>query len=579
MLRRHGLTAALGILMSIFVAGRFRPAEAAAAADLILVNADVVQVDPPQTTRAAVAIRGGRIAFVGPEAEALALRGTTTRVVDLHGFTLIPGLIDAHGHVANLGFLMSEVDLIGTRSEEEAASRVREAALRAAPGEWVQGRGWDQNDWSKREFPGRKPLDEAAPRNPVALDRIDGHALWVNGRALDAAGITRKTPDPAGGRIVRDGEGFPTGILVDNAMGLVRSKIPAPDRERTKQAILRALNRCLDSGLTGVHDAGISIEELSIYRELAASGQLPIRVYAMLGGTQRTLADFFPGPPVVDEGGGFFTLRAIKLGIDGALGSRGAALFEDYSDAPGQRGLITREPSEIRALAVQAIAKGYQVCVHAIGDRGNALALSALEEALRQAPPGNYRFRIEHAQVLRLEDIARFKASGILPSMQPAHCTSDMPWAQDRIGPKRIEGAYAWRKILDAGASIAGGSDFPVESENPFLGIYAAVTRQDLDGRPRGGWRPGERMSIGEALRAYTLDAAYAGFEEGVRGSIAAGKRADLVVLRANLLTMPVSQIPKTAPSAVLVAGRVVRSSPSLRDRLPLDPEAQAPRP
>jgi predicted amidohydrolase YtcJ len=560
-------------LQPAILAGEGPPA---AGADLILLNADVVDVAPPRTTREAVVIRGDTIAFVGPESQALPLAGPATRVVDLAGFTLIPGLIDAHGHVASLGFQMLRVELHDAKSAGEAAARVRAAAMKAAPGEWIRGHGWDQNLWDAKVFPGRRPLDEAAPRNPVALDRIDGHALWINGLALDAAGIGRETPDPPGGRIVRDAEGIPTGVLVDNAMKLVEAKIPAPDHDRTKQAILRALNRCLDSGLTEVHDAGISYEEASIYQDLAVAGELPIRVYAMLGGTQRVLADYFVHPPIVGLGGGFFTLRAIKMGIDGALGSRGAALFEDYSDAPGQRGLLTREPAEIQALAVQAIAKGYQVCVHAIGDRGNALALTALEAALRGAPAGDYRFRIEHVQVLRLEDIPRFKAAGIIPSMQPTHATSDMPWAPARLGPQRIAGAYAWRKILDTGAVIPAGSDFPVESENPFLGIYAAVTRQDLGGRPPGGFRPEERMTIGEALRSFTLDAAYAGFEEADRGSIAAGKKADIVVLRANLLTMPVSEIPGTVPAAVLLAGRVVRSTPSLESRLPVDPPARS---
>ncbi|HZE88602.1 MAG TPA: amidohydrolase family protein, partial [Verrucomicrobiae bacterium] len=279
----------------------------------------------------------------------------------------------------------------------------------------------------------------------------------------------------------------------------------------------------------------------------------------------------FAEPPILGMGGDFFTLRAIKLGIDGALGSRGAALFDDYSDAPGQRGLITREPSEIESIARQAITRGFQVCVHAIGDRGNAEALTALTAALAGAPKGDYRFRIEHAQVLRPVDIPRFKAAGIIPSMQPTHCTSDMRWAEARLGPKRIAGAYAWRKLLATGVPLPAGSDFPVESENPFLGLYAAVTRQDRSGFPPGGWRPDERMTIGEALKAFTLDAAYAAFEEDRAGSIEAGKRADILVLRSNPLTMPVTEILESKPAAVLVAGRTVRTSADLETRLPLD--------
>jgi len=545
-------------------------------ADLVLLDADVVSVDPPGTTRASVAIRGGTIVFVGGSEQALALRGPTTRVASLHGYTLIPGLVDAHGHVSSLGFAMHRVDLVGTGSASEIASKIRAAASGRPAGAWIQGRGWDQNDWAVKEFPTAKILDEAAPSHPVALGRIDGHALWVNTRALEAAGITRKTPDPDGGRIERDASGLPIGILVDNAMELVQAKIPSPGRDETKEAILRALNRCLDSGLTEVHDAGISLEEASIYRELAAEGRLPIRVYAMLGGTHRSLSNYFADPPIIGAGDGYLTLRAIKLVIDGALGSRGAALFDDYSDAPGQRGLLTRDPAEVRALATQAISRGYQVCVHAIGDRGNALALDALEAAIRQSPKTDHRFRIEHAQILRPEDIPRFKAAGIIPSMQPTHCTSDMPWAESRIGPKRIAGAYAWRKLLDTGVRIPFGSDFPVESENPFLGLYAAVTRQDLDGNPKGGWRPEERMTIGEALRAFTLDAAYAAFEEGFGGSIAEGKRADIVILSDNPLHMAARDLAKLRPAAVIVGGRIRRSEARLEESLPEERPAPA---
>jgi len=282
-------------------------------------------------------------------------------------------------------------------------------------------------------------------------------------------------------------------------------------------------------------------------------------------------------PPAAGLGGGFLAIRAIKLLIDGALGSRGAALFEDYADEPGRRGLITQPPEEIESIARLAAAKGYQVCIHAIGDRGNALAIDALAAALRGAPPGDHRFRIEHAQILRPREIQAFKALGIVPSMQPTHCTSDMPWAIDRLGPERIKGAYAWRQILSTGAPIAFGSDFPVESENPFLGLYAAITRQDASGNPKGGWGPEERLTPEEALRGFTLSAAYAAFEEGVRGSIAVGKKADLVILNGNPLTTPVSNLLTMKPEAVIVDGRVVRVTPGLIGALPLSAPRGAP--
>jgi len=544
--------------------------------DLILYNATVVRVDPPGATARSVAVREDRIVFVGSDDRALALRGPRTRVVDLKGATIIPGLIDAHGHISSLGSALGQVDAVGTRSAEEIASRVREAARTAQPDEWILGRGWDQNDWANQDFPTKHVLDEAAPRNPVALSRIDGHALWVSSSALSAAGITAQTRDPDGGAIHRDAQGAPTGILVDNAMGLLRSKIPEPTRARTKEALLRAMNRCLDSGLTGVHDAGISDEEAGIYEELAAEGSLPIRVYAMLGGNSRSIGRALERPPLTTQAsrsavsGGFLAIRAIKLGIDGALGSRGAAMLEDYSDSPGNRGLLTRTPSEIERIAKEAVRKGYQVCIHAIGDRGNRLALDALESALKSAPPGDHRFRIEHAQVLALSDIRRFKAAGIIPSMQPTHCTSDMPWAETRVGPERIKGAYAWRQILESGVRIPGGSDFPVESENPFLGLYAAVTRQDVSGWPAGGWRSEERMTREEALRSFTMDAAYAGFAEADLGSVSEGKKADLLILERNPLTADVSDIPKMRPLAILVNGRVARSSPAFGNELPV---------
>jgi predicted amidohydrolase YtcJ len=565
-----------GALLALQPATQPADEQSGAPADRILRGATVILVDPPGATASAVAIRGERIAYVGTDDGAMIFKGPRTQVVDLKGHTIIPGLIDAHGHVSSLGFAMLRVDAVGTHSASEVASRVKEAAGRVKSGEWVQGRGWDQNDWERRAFPTREILDQAAPKNPVALGRIDGHALWVNSLALDAAGISRKTPDPAGGRIHRDDKGNPTGILVDNAMGLIRARIPSPDRAQTRAAILRALDRCLDAGLTGVHDAGISMEEAAIYKELAASRRLPIRVHAMLGGNSRSLSDYFAEPPVIGMGGGFLSIRAIKLGIDGALGSRGAALFEDYSDEPGNRGLVTRSAEEIRSVAVQAAAKGFQVAVHAIGDRGNALALKALEEALNAGPGGDHRFRIEHAQVLRLEEISRFKESGILPSMQPTHCTSDMPWAENRVGPGRIEGAYAWRKILRTGVPIAGGSDFPVESENPFPGLHAAITRQDASGSPPGGWYPEERMTREEALRAFTLSAAYFSFDENDLGSIKAGKRADMLILAANPLETPVSDLLEMRPVAVILDGRVVRASPPLLNGLAATPGPEA---
>lgn len=550
--------------------------------DLILHGGSIILIDGQGdrvTRSSAIAIRDDRIAFVGTDAETLALAAPITRRVNLDGRFVIPGLTDAHGHVSSLGFALTRVDAVGTKSAAEVASAVRRAAQSALPGAWIQGRGWDQNDWQEKQFPTAKILDEAAPGHPVALGRVDGHALWVNSRALEAASIDRNTPDPEGGRILRDRDGSPTGVLIDNATDLVEAKIPAPDRAQVKAAIVRALEHCLDNGLTEVHDAGISGEGASVYRELAGSGALPIRVYAMLGGTSRALDDYFAEPPLVGFGGGFLTVRAIKLAIDGALGSRGAALFDDYDDEPGRKGLITRRPEEIRSLAEQAFAKGYQVCIHAIGDRGNALALDALEAALKSSPRGDYRPRIEHAQILRVEDFPRFAAGGIIASMQPTHCTSDMPWAEARVGPKRIKGSYAWASLRKSGARLAFGSDFPVESDNPFLGLYAAVTRQDAEGNPAGGWYPAERLLGTQALHAFTAGAAYAAFEESERGALRPGMKADLVVLRDDPTSAErPSRLLGTRPEAVILDGRVVRVSKEWAAALPLSPPRNGPR-
>lgn len=562
----------LALLLSPACSRASNPQTDTEAPDLVLHGGSVITMEKPGQRFSAVAVRGDRFVFVGGDGEALELAGPGTRVVDLEGRTVIPGLIDSHGHVASLGFALQEVDAVGSSSAEEVAALVGEAARELPAGTWIQGRGWDQNDWEVKRFPHRRLLDEAAPDHPVILERIDGHAIWANSRALALAGVTARTPDPAGGKIHKEASGAPTGILVDNAVGLVRAAVPEPGREQIKDALLRALNRCLDAGLTGVHDAGIGRLEEEIYRELAERGELPIRVHAMIGGNSRRLDDYFASPPASGLGGGFLNLRAIKLGVDGALGSRGAALLEDYADDPGNRGLITREPAEIEAIARRATEEGWQVCIHAIGDRGNRLALDALERAQAQGRRGDHRFRIEHAQILAPEDIPRFAAARIIPAMQATHCTSDMPWAEDRLGPERLEGAYAWRQLLETGVVIPNGSDFPVESENPFLGLYAAITRQDAQGNPEGGWRVFEAMRPAEALRSFTLDAAYAAFMEEEVGSIAVGKKADLVVLAADPLAVEPHDLLSMKPEAVLVDGRVARVRGELAGRLPLAP-------
>jgi hypothetical protein len=463
--------------------------------ELILTGARVWTMDPARPYAEAVAWRGNRIVAVGSEAEARAA-APRAEVLRVEGGLVVPGLTDAHGHLESLGRALTTVDLVGTRSYDEVVARVREAAARAAPGAWVRGRGWDQNDWESKEFPHHAALSAAAPDRPVYLTRIDGHAVLVNARAMELAGVSAATLDPAGGRVLRGTDGKPTGVLIDNAVDLV--KPPEPTREE-RQALLRAaFQRCVSVGLTGVHDAGMEAETLEALRALDA----PVRVYAML-----LAGEDLSAPPREDG--------AVKIYADGALGSRGAWLFEDYSDDAGNRGLQLVNGVKLRAQVEHAARSGRQVAVHAIGDRANAEAL----DAFLAAPVPLRRPRIEHAQVVRREDVEKFTRAGAVASMQPMHAASDMPWAPARLGPERIRGAYAWRWFLEAGVPLAFGSDFPVESPDPRLGIHAAMTA-----------RPEHALSAEEAVRAFTSGAAYARFAEDRLGRVAPGYLADFTV-------------------------------------------------
>ena len=527
-------------------------------ADTVLLHGRIHTLDPAVPDGAAVAILGDRILRVGSDAEIQAHVGPRTRKIDLHGRSVLPGLIDAHLHLAGFGRRMEELDLGDTTSAEEIAARVAEAASRAPAGSWILGRGWDQNRWATKEFPTTALLDPAAGEHPVALRRVDGHALWVNQAALDAAGVSRVISDPAGGRLLRDHGGKPTGILIDNAMELVEKKIPAPTPETKERWIRRASERLLSMGITSVQDAGVGPDQIELYRRMVEADTLPIRVYAMLGGTDARIADYFAIPPVIGYGDRRFTFRTLKLAIDGALGSRGAALLAPYQDDPKNWGLITHSPESIEQVSREALDKGFQVCVHAIGDRGNRTVLDIFERALAAHPPGDYRFRIEHAQILSPGDIPRFGRVGIIASMQPIHATSDMPWVPARIGEERLAGAYAWRSLLDSSARLAFGSDAPVESPNPFKGMFAAVTRQDEKLQPEGGWLPDQRLTREEALRGFTLDAAYAAFEEKEKGTISPGKLADLIVLDRDYFEVPEAEIGALAPEMTLLGGKTV---------------------
>ncbi len=533
-------------------------------ADLVLTNGHIYTVDNARPVVSALAARRGRIVFVGSDAEAKVLASSSTQVIDLHGATVVPGIIDAHAHLLGLGDMLRRVNVAGTSSYQEVIDRTKAWAKNVALQEWILGRGWDQNRWQIKEFPTHDALSRAFPNNPVVLERIDGHALLANAKAMELAHITATTVEPSGGRIVKLADGAPSGVFVDNAQDLVVRAIPASTRAATRKAILAAITECNRWGLTGVHDPGESAETIAIYEELARAGSYNLRNYVMLSdpgdpGSSATMRNPYirrgPQSALYD---GHLWIRAIKLYADGALGSRGAALLAPYSDDPANSGLLVSQPAHIREWSETALHLGFQVNVHAIGDRGNRIVLDAFEAALKAVPKADHRFRIEHAQVLSQADIPRFARLGVIPSMQATHQTSDMRWAEARLGPERIRGAYAWRSLLNTGVVIPNGTDFPVEEVNPLLTFHAAVTRQDPTNWPVGGWYPEQKMTRQEALQSMTIWAAYAGFQESLLGSLTAGKYADFVVLDRDIMRVPDTEILGTRVVSTWIGGKRV---------------------
>lgn len=524
---------------------------------MLLVNGIVYTLDDEQPLADAVAIRGDRIVGVGTTA-ALKAAYSPARVIDLQGKPVYPGFTDSHAHLENLGAALMNLSLVDALSPEEVGERAAAWARKLSPDAWVRGRGWDQNRWESPEFPTARTLDAFVRERPVFLTRVDGHAVWVNTKVMELASITAATTDPEGGAIVRDAAGNPTGVFIDNAIDLLRSHLPPPSETERTAAVERAVQECLRFGLTSVHDMGVDLEGIGIYRKLIAQGRFPFRVYAAIDGTGETWDQYRRSGP--DPGDGRLAVRALKLYADGALGSRGAALIEPYADDPANRGLTLLSEEKTLSVVTEALRLGFQVCTHAIGDRANHVILNVYEKALKSFSGKGQaaRLRVEHAQVLDGDDIPRFQALGVIPVMQATHCTSDMTWAEARLGPSRLAGAYAWRSLIDAGSVIPGGSDFPVESPSPLLGFYAAITRQDAAGNPEGGWRPEQRMTREEALRSYTLWAAYAAFEEQSRGSIEPGKLADLVVLTDDIMRIPPEEILRTGVSMTIVGGEIV---------------------
>ncbi|MFG6108547.1 amidohydrolase [Stenotrophomonas nematodicola] len=547
----------LAVLLSCLCAAQ-------AQADVRLLTAATIhtgETDAPAATALAWDDASGRVLAVG-ERDALRERYPLATVTDLGDATVVPGLIDAHAHLMFLGATLMQADLSGATSKAEIIARLQRFAADNPDG-WLLGNGWDQNHWAQTDFPTAVDLDAAFPARPVWLGRIDGHAGWANSAALRALAqqpgqrALAGRWQPAGGRIVRDARHQPSGVFIDGAMELVRTAIPAPGEAAREQMLARALRKAVSQGLTGVHDMGVSREDLALMRRFADAGRLPLRIDAYADGDAEALADLC-AHGAYRHPGGRLEMQGVKLFMDGALGSRGAALLADYSDDPHNRGLLVTSPDAFDVAVRKADGCGLQVATHAIGDRGNRIALDTYARVLGDGKSRDHRWRIEHAQVVAPADIPRFAALGVIASMQPTHATSDMGWAQDRVGPERIQGAYAWRRMLASGAHLALGSDFPVEQVDPRLGLYAAVTRQDRAGQPPGGWLPDQRLSAAEALRGFTADAAWAGHDDAEVGRLRPGLRADFVVLDRDPLAVPAAQLAELQVRSTWVDGRPV---------------------
>jgi len=480
-------------------------------------------------------------------------------VIDGEGKVMLPGLIDAHGHLLGLGANLLEVNLRDSKSAKHAASMVADYAFANTTQDWITGRGWNQELWSDRAFPRAQDLDNVVSDRPVFLTRVDGHAAWVNSKAMALAGITKDTPSPVGGEILKDSDGNPTGVFIDNAAALIEAYLPSASSEIYEQQLHAAGEHLLANGVTAMHDAGVNREVYDFYLKEAVEGDLPVRIYAMISATDPDLKTLLANGPIRDKDD-FLSIRSVKAYGDGALGSRGAALLSPYSDAPHQHGLLLTQPQDMTPLFTTVIGAGFQLNYHAIGDKANHVALNEFEKTFAAIGGSELRNRIEHAQVIAPEDLARFAELDVLPSMQPTHATSDKNMAEDRIGKDRMKGAYAWQTLLESGIPLPLGSDFPVELANPFYGLHAAVTRQDRDNQPVKGWYAHEALTLDQAFRGFTLDAAYAGHMEDTLGTLTPGKWADFILVDQDIFNIDEKDIWKTQVQATYIAGKNVYS-------------------
>lgn len=563
----------LSFFITLFVLFMIAACDAPPKADLVLTNGNIYTVNESQPKAEAVAIIEDTIAFVGSKEEISDWIGEETQVLDLEGKTVTPGLIEGHAHFMGVGENALNLDLLQVKSFEEITTMVAKAASETEPGRWILGRGWHQDKWDSlpamvKGFPVHEALSEVAPDNPVFLRHASGHAGLANAKAMEIAGVMNiskegiPTEEVEGGEIVKDDLGNPTGIFNENAMGLITQHIPGHTPERNLQTAQLAMEACLKNGITSFHDAGVTRETLDLYKQLANEEKLKVRLYVMLNGGDTTLLKgYFEKGPEIGLGNNFLTIRSVKLYGDGALGSRGAWLLEEYADMPGQFGHVTTPMERVYEISLQGLESGFQVCTHAIGDRANREVLDQYEKAFAQVPDKaeDVRFRVEHAQHINAQDIPRFAELGVIPAMQAIHMSSDRPWAIERLGQARIEeGAYVWRKLLDAGTIIANGTDAPVEPVSPIASFYASVSRKTLTGEPEGGYEPSQKMTREEALQSYTIFPAYAAFEEDSKGSVEPGKLADFTVYSQDLMTVPEDQILDTEIEMTIVGGKVL---------------------
>jgi predicted amidohydrolase YtcJ len=543
------------------------------AATLLIHGGTIYTVDSVQTTVEAVATKDSKILFAGSLLEAEAYKTEQTKVIDLQGKTMTPGLIEGHGHFMGLGYNELNLDLMNTTSYQEIVDAVAQAVDKAQPGEWIIGRGWHQSKWTEMPeetvdgFQTHVLLSAVSPDNPVYLSHASGHAGFANAKAMEIAGIQVMGKEGVdglevtGGEVMRDDLGQPTGIFNERAQSLIRKHIPETTPEKDAKAFELAVAACQRNGITGFHDAGIGQETISLFEKMKSEGKMGIRLYAMLTGWDKELlAKWYAEGPMVDADY-LFTIRSVKLNCDGALGSRGAWLLEEYTDRPGHFGHETLPMEFVKESALNGLKHGFQVCSHAIGDRANKEILDRYEAAFTELPnlTNDHRYRIEHAQHLHPDDIPRFAELGVIPAMQAVHMSSDRSWAIDRLGEKRIkEGAYMWQSLLQTGIPIVNGTDVPVEPLNPMASFYASVSRKTLKGLPEGGYEPEQKMTRQQALRSYTLDAAYGAFEEDIKGSITPGKLADFTIYDQDLMTVTENKILDTQVTMTIFNGEVV---------------------